>query len=218
MTLILFDRRGYTTRYKYDSQGNVTQKTDPDGNITAWTFDENGNKLTETDPLDHTTAYTYDSRDNLLSETDPLGNTTSYTYNSRNQVLTVSDPKGYTTQYGYDDKGNYLFEDFGTGKTAKRHHTKLGFLWFLFPRLEPPADDRKTVRAALAAALKLSKGKAYSSSTCGLRAYDNWIKGVKDGKADEGAGGEGGANCIEAHRCAPRSARTPIPAGLQGCR
>ncbi|MFC1452008.1 serine hydrolase [Verrucomicrobiota bacterium] len=91
---------------------------------------------------------------------------------------------------GYDDDGHYLFLDFEEGKTGKLHHTKLGFLWFEFPELGPAADDRTTVRKALAAALDLAEGKDFDSSACGLRSYDNWIKGLtepQDGKPGFGA-------------------------------
>jgi len=91
---------------------------------------------------------------------------------------------------GYDDEGYYLFLDFEKDKTGKLHHEKLGFLWFEFPELGSPADDRTTVRKALATALDLAEGKKFDSGACGLRSYDNWIKGLadaKDGKPGFGA-------------------------------
>lgn len=86
---------------------------------------------------------------------------------------------------GYDDDGHYLFLDFEKSKTGKLHHSKLGFLWFLFPELGPPADDRTTVRTALAKARELADGKDFDSSGFGLRAYDNWIKGLTDAQDGE---------------------------------
>jgi hypothetical protein len=91
---------------------------------------------------------------------------------------------------GYNEGGEYLFLDFGKGKTGSLHHEKLEFLWFLFPELKSPVDDETTVRKALATAIDLAEGKKFDSRNCGLRAYDNWIKGLadaKDGKPGFGA-------------------------------
>ena len=91
---------------------------------------------------------------------------------------------------GYDDDGHYLFLDFEEGKAGKLHHEKLGFLWFQFPQVGPPADDSTTVRKALATATDLAEGKDFDSRNSGLRAYNNWIKGLadaKDGKPGFGA-------------------------------
>jgi YD repeat-containing protein len=44
------DRRGNTTVYEYDDQGNVTTVTDALGGITRYTYDARGNELTKTDP------------------------------------------------------------------------------------------------------------------------------------------------------------------------
>jgi len=91
---------------------------------------------------------------------------------------------------GYDGDGHYCFLDFEEGKTGTLHHEKLGFLWFQFPELGPSADDRTTVREALARAIDLAEGKGFDSRSCGLRSYDNWIQGLadaRDGKPGFGA-------------------------------
>ena len=91
---------------------------------------------------------------------------------------------------GYSEDGEYLFLDFGEGQTGALHHEKLGFLWFQFPQLGPSADDKTTVRKALSTAIELAEGKNFDSRDCGLRSYDNWIKGLadaKDGKPGFGA-------------------------------
>ena len=86
---------------------------------------------------------------------------------------------------GYDDGGHYLFLDFEEAKTGKLHHERLGFLWFQFPELGASADDNTTVRKALATAIDLVEGRDFDSRDCGLRSYDNWIKGLVDAKDGE---------------------------------
>jgi RHS repeat-associated protein len=102
------DFLGNTTRYVYDSHGNIIQETDPLGNVTSRTFDANDNLLTETNALGQTRTYTYDAANNQLTQTDPLGHTTAFTYNSLNKVLTVTDPNGNTTTNTYDSSGKLL--------------------------------------------------------------------------------------------------------------
>ena len=49
---------------------------------------------------------------------------------------------------------------------------------------------KTTVRKALSTAIELAEGKNFDSRDCGLRSYDNWIKGMadaKDGKPGFGA-------------------------------
>ncbi len=121
--------------YTYDSNLNITSKTDPNGNITTFTHDADGNMLTETEAYgtadQRTTTYTYNSFGQVLTETDNDGNitiytydangnmltkteaygtvderTTTYTYNVYGQMLTTTDPDGNTTTNTYDQYGN----------------------------------------------------------------------------------------------------------------
>jgi len=92
---------------------------------------------------------------------------------------------------GYDNDGHYWFLDFEKGKEQSLHHEQLGFLWFQFPTLGPPVDHHTTVREALLAATRLAEGKGFDSPNCGLRAYGNWIKGLKE--PEDGEKGYGAA-------------------------
>ena len=69
----------YTTKYEYDSYGNVTYELHTDGNgdfsydeSHSYTYDENGNVITETviDSYEdgYTGTYTYDENGNLITE------------------------------------------------------------------------------------------------------------------------------------------------------
>ncbi|CAM5493308.1 hypothetical protein SNARM312S_05325 [Streptomyces narbonensis] len=74
---------GFTsTRYTYDSRGQLTKAT-PSADTThpwSWTFDQRGRLETATDPDTGTTRMTYDHRDRLLTSTDARGNTTWNAY------------------------------------------------------------------------------------------------------------------------------------------
>ncbi|HWN08496.1 MAG TPA: Ig-like domain-containing protein [Pyrinomonadaceae bacterium] len=112
--------------WTYDSQLNVTAKTDALNHISTFTYDTNGNRLTETDPtgtvtytynqlgevltrtdqLNGVTTNTYDSSGNLLTTADALNNTSTFTYNTRGQVLTATDARSKVTTFTYDAAGN----------------------------------------------------------------------------------------------------------------
>jgi RHS repeat-associated protein len=112
--------------WTYDSQLNVTSKTDALTHTTSYTYDSNGNRLTETNALG-TASYTYnsfgqvltrtdqmngvwtntyDAYGNLLTTKDALNNTTTFTYDARGQLLTVTDPRNNATTFTYDTNGN----------------------------------------------------------------------------------------------------------------
>ncbi len=122
-----------TTSYTYDSAGDLTSVTDPNGNETTYTYDSSGNRLTATDPDGRETVWTYDDYHDVLTTTLPGGQvttttynsdhaptsvsrtlvgtpdhtvTTSYTYEPDGQLATVTDPDGNTTNYGYDSAGD----------------------------------------------------------------------------------------------------------------
>jgi RHS repeat-associated protein len=109
-------------QYQYDLAGNVTQLTDPRGNVTQFSYDPM-NRVTQvtlpdpdgggglTSPL---TRYGYDLDGNLVSVTDARNNVTLYQYDALNRLVqvTLPDPDGSgalvapVIRYGYDFVGN----------------------------------------------------------------------------------------------------------------
>ncbi len=96
------------TRYEYDTSGNVTAATDPEGGITRHTWDIMGNALARTDPGGQLWARTYDNGGRLLSLTDPLNRTTRIAYDKTGLPVTLTDAAGNTGTLGYDAAGRLL--------------------------------------------------------------------------------------------------------------
>jgi RHS repeat-associated protein len=122
------DGRNVTSRFSYDSHGNLTRtetasvvetktydnlgrvqtETDSLGNVTQYSYDAAGNMLEVLAPLNRKTVYTYDANGNKASMTDARGNTTRYTYNARNELVkTTATVAGIAvvTTYTYDELG-----------------------------------------------------------------------------------------------------------------
>jgi RHS repeat-associated protein len=97
--------------FGYDTNGNLTSVTDPDGNAvsppsgftTSYTYDAAGQLLTATDPNHNTTSYSnYDPNGFPRTITDALNNATTFAYDVRGEVTTVTDPLGHVTTQAYD--------------------------------------------------------------------------------------------------------------------
>lgn len=115
-TEVITDRRGFITTNRYDLDGNLIERTLPDGARWQWQYDQNFNQTLEVDPLGNTTSRVYDAQSRLLSETDALGNTNSYTYNSWGQKTSHTNPLGVTATWIYDARGNLISETDFSGR------------------------------------------------------------------------------------------------------
>lgn len=116
------DPRGKTTRYRYDSLGQIVQVIDAANNSWSFSYDNLGRLISKTDPLSRTTSYDYDILGRLTSLTNPLSKTASWTYNADDTIATHTDFAGRVTTYGYDGLGrrtSITYDDAGaTGNVS----------------------------------------------------------------------------------------------------
>ncbi|MGH7929520.1 MAG: hypothetical protein ACREQV_17160, partial [Candidatus Binatia bacterium] len=106
----IIDALGNRSEMIYDARGLLTSVTSAVGTsvqtTTRFTYDTKGNLLTTTNPKGDVTTLAYDGAGNVFRSTDAENRVTEFAYDPRNRLITVLDADLKTTQYGYDAKGN----------------------------------------------------------------------------------------------------------------
>ena len=95
---------GLNVPFTRDSQGRITQITDPEGKVYTYNYDAAGNLATVALPGNTTPiTYTYDASHFFLSSTDSRGNPeATTTYHPDGRLASIRDAVGNTTRYDYD--------------------------------------------------------------------------------------------------------------------
>ena len=99
---------GLNVPFVRDSQGRITQVTDPDGKSHRYNYNAAGD-LSTVDLPDISTpvTYTYDSNHFFLTAVDPRGNTeAATTYHADGRLASMTDAVGNTFRYDYDVAAN----------------------------------------------------------------------------------------------------------------
>jgi len=128
--------------YGYDTFGDQTQVTDPNGNtaVTGYDGDSRVSSVTQqpytppgaTSPVGGTTGYAYDENGNRTQVTDPAGNVTQYAYDPLGDVLSVTEPQlpGQSVpgvwEYAYDANGEQLSAQDPLGNTTHKTYDYFG--------------------------------------------------------------------------------------------
>lgn len=106
---------GTTQRYTYgyNSQGNLTNQTDPlDRNFTYVYASNNVDlveaRMTHNGKNELTSSATYNAQHQPITLTDAAGQSVTLTYNLRGQILTAADPNNDVTTFTYDSNGFLL--------------------------------------------------------------------------------------------------------------
>jgi RHS repeat-associated protein len=99
------DALNHAISFTYDAGGNRLTQTDATGTIT-YTYNQFGEVLTRRDQMSSVTTNTYDATGNLLTTRDPLNSITTISYNARGQALTATDARGKVMTFTYDAAGN----------------------------------------------------------------------------------------------------------------
>lgn len=115
----VIDGNNVTTNYSYDALKRLTATTqdlggsDPatENAISTYGYDSQGNLTNVTDPVNANTTYAYDDLGNLLQQTSSDTGATTFTYDFAGNVLTRIDTKSQIFTYQYDALNRIIFLD-----------------------------------------------------------------------------------------------------------
>ena len=105
LSTIVIDQLNRISQYAFNSQGDITQETNPDWTTMTYSFNSDSEVLTSTDENKHTTSYTYNGSGELTVTQDALNNRTTMTYTSLGEVQSVTNADDQITTYQYDSLG-----------------------------------------------------------------------------------------------------------------
>lgn len=97
---------GAETVFAYNDSGLLSQLTSPAGRSSRYQYDSVGNIINVAMPDESLWQYSYDANNNLTTVTNPLGLISQYIYNDLNQLESILYPEGHREQFTYDDRGN----------------------------------------------------------------------------------------------------------------
>ncbi|VVN98717.1 hypothetical protein PS706_02518 [Pseudomonas fluorescens] len=102
-------RRGQAVwKYERNNQGDVTRKTDPDGNATDYSYNKYGQLVGVWYPDHSCHRLVWNERGQLLEEQLPNGGVKRYRYDDLGRQVAREDEHGALTQYQWDAAGRLL--------------------------------------------------------------------------------------------------------------
>jgi len=119
--------KGEETRYVYSLAGSLTEMHHPDGKIVRKAYDELGRLIKQTDPMGQVEKIYYDGNGNIIKDRDKKGKEFNYIYNNRNMLTGKSSPDGNIT-YTYDLAGRRKSMTDATGVTTFGYKLSTGEL------------------------------------------------------------------------------------------
>jgi RHS repeat-associated protein len=112
------DRRGVSSFYTRDGDGNITEVNRPvDGvdQITTYGYDESNRIVSVVDALGSETRVAYDHFGRRVRLEDTNLGAFDYAYDGESNLLSLTAPDGGTTRFGYDATGNLVRKTFPDG-------------------------------------------------------------------------------------------------------
>ncbi len=132
-----------TTKYKYDSEGNLKETRDQYNNLTTITYNVLGQKTEMNDPDMKLWKYTYDLNGNLLTQTDAKGQTITFTYDALNRLTRKTDGAALDVNYTYED--NAVLYSKGRLTKAAYPNQSSGLTNFKYDKMGRETQSKKQI-------------------------------------------------------------------------
>ncbi|WP_428557339.1 RHS repeat-associated core domain-containing protein [Pseudomonas edaphica] len=120
-------RRGLAVwKYERNDQGDVTRKTDPDGNITDYSYNKYGQLTGVWFPDNSCHRLVWNERGQLLEELLPNGGIKRYRYDDLGRQVAREDERGALTQYQWNSVGRLIRVVLPGGATREYSYNAYG--------------------------------------------------------------------------------------------
>ncbi|WP_223487592.1 RHS repeat-associated core domain-containing protein [Pseudomonas sp. A-RE-19] len=113
-------------KYQRNAQGDVTEATDPDGQVTHYHYDPQGRLLSIRYPDTSRHVFVWNALGQLLEETLPDGGQRKFSYDALGRQTTRQDEHGALTQYQWDAVGRLIQTTLPTGATRAFSYNAYG--------------------------------------------------------------------------------------------
>ncbi|MFN3713009.1 MAG: RHS repeat-associated core domain-containing protein [Alcanivoracaceae bacterium] len=124
----LLDGEGNATRYEYDSAGNPSLISSPEGRITAFQYDALNRLQSTIDALQGVALFQYQGNDRTRLVRDPNQAETRYEYDGLDNLRQLHSADTGVTQHAYDPVGNRLRSTDARGITVLYQYDALNRL------------------------------------------------------------------------------------------
>jgi len=113
-----------TITFVYDSLQRKIEEINPNGVKTKYKYDKNSNLVEKT--IHNTTfRYEYDELNRLVKEYDGNGNAVLYKYDANNKMISKTDQLGNIYEYVYDNIGNIIEQKYPNNTSIKYKYNLL---------------------------------------------------------------------------------------------
>jgi RHS repeat-associated protein len=120
-------RRGKAVwKYERNDQGDVTRKTDPDGNCTHYTYNKHGQLIGVWYPDHSCQRLVWNARGQLLEEQLPDGDIKRYRYDELGRQVASEEKYGALTRYQWDSVGRLIRVALPGGATRQYSYNPYG--------------------------------------------------------------------------------------------
>jgi RHS repeat-associated protein len=113
-------------KYQRNAQGDITEATDPDGQVTHYHYDDKGQLLSIRYPDTSRHVFVWNGLGQLLEETLPDGGQRRFSYDALGRQITRQDEHGAATQYQWDAVGRLIQTTLPTGASRAFSYNAYG--------------------------------------------------------------------------------------------
>ncbi|MBV7512178.1 RHS repeat-associated core domain-containing protein [Pseudomonas sp. PDM25] len=113
-------------KYQRNAQGDVTEATDPDGQVTHYHYDDKGQLLSIRYPDTSRHVFVWNALGQLVEETLADGGVRRFSYDALGRQITRQDEHGAVTQYQWDAVGRLIQTTLPTGASRAFSYNAYG--------------------------------------------------------------------------------------------